>query len=239
MAPGRFAFSVSAGVLGLAVAIPAAADMITAQTYELQVFNNPGLSTAGLRFVVEVSNAGLASGEGARFRIANDSLVGDSAITGVYFDDGVLLGLARVENPDKDVWFIQGNAGEILSPDLPGGDTVNFSTTEMFGAKFAADAEPLGPQYGVNRGEYVDIYFQLINGHTIADVIRQMEDGTIAVGVHIQGMGEFGAVSASAVTFAQDGPPIPVVPAPGAVLLAGVGLLSVALIRKYVRQTET
>jgi hypothetical protein len=63
----------------------------------------------------------------------------------------------------------------------------------------------------------VDIFFTLKDNQGIQDALRQMNDGTIRVGVHVQQLGETGELSASAASIA-------LIPAPGSCLLGVVGL---------------
>lgn len=142
-------------------------------------------------------------------------------ISEVYFDDGHLLGIAslidRDSTGDAGVDFSQG-----ASPaDLPGGESVGFQAT----AGFLAEADNPAPKWGVSPGESVGIVFDLINGFTFADVIEDMADGALAIGIHVIGFEGGGSES-----FIAEGEPIPPVttiplPGPGALALAGLAPL--------------
>ena len=131
-----------------------------------------------------------------------------SSITDVYFDDGSLLALASVENGP----FV--NFSQYASPpNLPGGSSINppFVTT----AGFLADSNPPVQPNGVNPGEWLKIKFTLQSFRTYADVISELTDGSLRIGIHVQGFA--GGESASFVNN-----PVPV---PAAVWLFGSGLL--------------
>ncbi|MFQ6049193.1 MAG: hypothetical protein ACE5K7_07505 [Phycisphaerae bacterium] len=137
-----------------------------------------------------------------------------SSITDVYFDDGVLLGIASIEDSDPGVEFSQLAAPQ----DLPGGNLLDppFVTT----VGFSADSDPAVQPNGVNPGESLGILFDLASGGTFADVISQLHDGTLRIGIRVQGFESGGSESFVAV------------PAPGAMLLGAIGLGAVGLIKR-------
>jgi hypothetical protein len=103
-----------------------------------------------------------------------------SSITDVYFDDGTLLGIASVvDGPGVD---FEQNASP---PDLPGGDDLipPFETTEGF----SADSEPPAQPNGANPGEWVKIIFDLISGQDLDDTLAALDDGSLRIGIHVQG----------------------------------------------------
>jgi hypothetical protein len=131
-----------------------------------------------------------------------------SSIADIYFDDGTLLGIASITN-GSGVSFSQG-----ASPgNLPAGNnaTPPFEATAGFTADSDAPAQP----NGVNPGETVTIIFNLLAGGTLQDVLDELGDGRLRIGVHVQGF-ESGGSEAFVNT------PLP---EPGTLALLAAGLL--------------
>jgi hypothetical protein len=136
-----------------------------------------------------------------------------ASITDVYFDDGTLLSINSIIN-GTGVDFSEG-----ADPgNLPGGNTLN----PAFDATFSADSNPPVPQNGVNPGETLGVLFNLQPGGTFADVIGELADGTLRVGIHVQAFDSGGSESF------VNGP----VPVPAAIWLLGSGLLGLIGIAK-------
>jgi hypothetical protein len=134
-----------------------------------------------------------------------------SSITDVYWDDGALLGIATLTN-GAGVDFSMG-----CSPgDLPAGNTVNFTTT----VGFCADSDPPTQPNGVNPGETLIVTFNIQGGMTFADVLADLADGTLRVGIHVQGYATGGSES------------LVNVPEPGTLALLGLGFLGMATLRR-------
>jgi hypothetical protein len=109
-----------------------------------------------------------------------------SSITDVYFDDGSLLGIASITNgPGVD--FSQFAS----PPDLPSGNTCSppFNVT----AGFLADSNPPAQPNGVNPGEQLDITFDLQSGRTTDDVVADLLNGALRIGIHVQGFANGGS----------------------------------------------
>jgi len=102
-----------------------------------------------------------------------------SSIADVYFDNGILLGIASIDNSDPGVAFSQH-----ASPgNLPSHNSIvpAFQTTAGFGA----DSDPPVQPKGVNPSEMMGITFDLINGGTVQDVLDELANGEICVGIHV------------------------------------------------------
>ena len=143
----------------------------------------------------------------------------DAAITDVYFDDGTLLGIAGLIDSDDDALGSFGDPGVDFSPgaspgDLPGGEAIGFMVT----VGFLADSDSPPPHNGVNPLESLGIVFDLQAGGTIADVLSELADETLRIGIHVQGFAGGGSES-----FVN----IPV-PEPGSALLVAMGLAGLA-----------
>ena len=112
-----------------------------------------------------------------------------AAVSEVYFDDGTLLGLASIANgPGVD--FSQF---PINPPDLPGGNLASppFNVT----AGFHANASNPPPMNGVGPGETLGIVFDLQAGGTFADVLAELGNGDLRIGLHVIGFASGGSES--------------------------------------------
>jgi hypothetical protein len=175
--------------------------------------NNAGDCAIGeSQLTVNVLDAG---GGLVLFHFKNMAGGNASSITDVYFDDGSLLALASVTN-GPGVSFSQYAS----PPNLPGWNNISppFQTT----AGFLADSNPPVQPNGVNPGEWLKIYFSLQSGGTFNDVINELGDGRLRIGIHVQGFSSSGSES-----FVNLSAPVPV---PAAVWLFGSGLVSLAVI---------
>jgi hypothetical protein len=139
-----------------------------------------------------------------------------SSITDVYFDDGTLLGIAYITNgPGAD--FSQG-----ASPgNLPAAN--NASPPFVATAGFTADSDPPAQPNGVNPGEVLTIVFDLQGGGALQDVLDELADGTLRIGIHVQGYGSGGSES-----FVN-------VPEPHFATLLALGVLGWRLVRRQPR----
>jgi hypothetical protein len=150
-----------------------------------------------------------------------------SSITDVYFDDGSLLGIAGLIDADDNALGPFGDAGVDYSqdaspPNLPGGN--NASPPFQVTAGFLADSDPSAQPNGVNPGEWLGIVFDLQTGQNLADVVQELTDGTLRIGIHVQGFATEGSES-----FVNE--PVPEA-GPGALLGLGLAGLAVARRRK-------
>lgn len=136
-----------------------------------------------------------------------------SSITDVYFDDGSLLGIALVIN------YASVDFSQIATPgNLPAANNASppFVTT----AGFSADSNPPVQPNGVNPGQMLAIQFSLQGGQTYADVLSELANGTLRIGIHVQGFSSLGSESLVSV------------PEPAAFGLLGLGLGALALRRQ-------
>jgi hypothetical protein len=143
-----------------------------------------------VKLFVEVYN-GL---ETVSFKFYNQSgpSVPNVSITDIYFDDGTLRQISGITNGPGTSF------AQLATPkELPGAELLvpPFQTTDQF----SADSDPPPPKWGVEPGEWMIIRFDLWAGGTLQDVIDEINDGRIRIGVHLQAFPDGRSESAIAV----------------------------------------
>ncbi len=160
-------------LVGLVVGLPASSSQ--AEIIYLDIFTDNGDFADDSRVVlfVEVTED---SGQ-ARFELYNGSSV-NSTIAEIYFDDsgGVLSEIADIVGPGTSF------SEEGSPPNLPAGN--DLSPVFQKSPDFMVNADNPAPTNGVNPGEYVAILFDL-DGNSVSDVIDDLVDGTLRIGVHV------------------------------------------------------
>ena len=116
----------------------------------------------------------------------NNTGAQQSAIEGVYFDDGTLLGISSlIQQYDAGTKTgVKFTAGSATPGELPDANNISpaFETT----AGFLADSDSPAPKYGINPGETLGILFNLKNASYFNDVISQLSSGDLRIGLHAQ-----------------------------------------------------
>ena len=129
-----------------------------------------------------------------------------SSIADIYFEDPTPLLLYQSLINSSGVAFSPG----ATPPNLPGGNVISFTSDHSY------DSDPPVQPNGVNPGEWLAILFNIADTYSFNDVIAQLNDETLRVGLHVQGFEGGGSESF------VDSPNNPV-PEPGTVILLGVG----------------
>ena len=163
---------------------------------------------------VNVSNPG---GHQVLFTFTNTGPFA-SSITDVYFDDADLLSaIASIDDSCPGVSF----SDPAKPSNLPGANNlaIPFVTT----AGLSVDSDPPPVPNGVNPGEFLGITFNLESGRSYGSVIQDLGSGDLRIGIHVQGFANGGSES-----FVNNG----VIPAPGAVSLAGIGTVLLGWLRR-------
>lgn len=141
----------------------------------------------------------------------------DSSIADIYFANGSLGTLSGPIGFVDAIGTVSFSSGATPG-NLPSGSSAGFSTTSGLSADSDAPVQP----NGINPGEQLGLTFS----GSYADVISQMTAGNLQIGIHVQGFANGGSESF------VNAPPSPTpVPAPGSILLTGVGLFIVRFVR--------
>ena len=130
-----------------------------------------------------------------------------SSVTDAYFDGGSYLGIATIVN-GTGVDFSQG----AKPGNLPAGG--NATPPFVATSGLTADSNPPTRPNGVDPGEMLETIFELQGGHTFGDVLDELRNGILRVGIHVQGYASGGSESF-----------IHTVPEPSTMLLLGIGLV--------------
>jgi len=217
-------FMIPIAVLAVACWAPAVLATTTFGFFDITHNSTTNEDIGEAQLLVDVSNP--AGDHNVLFTFRN---IGSSpsSICDVYFADGTLLSLASVTN-ELGVSFKQAEIAKVCPPDLPGGNKITppFHVTGLFKADSDAPVQP----NGVNPGEQLGILFTLQSNKEFADTLASLADGSLRIGIHVQGFANSGSES-----FVNNPRPVfsPVpVTVPPTALLLGTGLLGLVGLRR-------
>jgi len=115
------------------------------------------------------------NGSQVGIEVHNDSTI-NSSIAEIYFEEGVLDGIVGLES-EGEVLF-----REVANPaTLPSANEI----VPSFTAAYSVEALPPSPHNGINPGESLTVKFGLDEGITYHDLCRQMENGSLRIGLHV------------------------------------------------------
>ncbi|MHC4476709.1 MAG: hypothetical protein ACYTEL_13755 [Planctomycetota bacterium] len=148
-------------------------------------------------------------------------------IDGVYFYDGALLRISSLIDSDDGIGgdpsvdFTEGaNPAHLPGFSITGYKLVTGYTLDV---NDTADADPPPTFNGVQAGEWLGVLFDLKPGTDFDAVINGLNDGSILIGLKVQGFGEYSE------SFTNNG----VIPVPGAIALGAMGVACVAWLRRH------
>jgi hypothetical protein len=161
-----------------------------AVVYDFEVFTTNGIYSDSLDGMsVEVTNG--AGYVDLTFR--NGAAV-QSSISGIFFDDGSLLGIDSITNNPTYTSF----SAPRTKGTFPGGQELDppFVTDKEFNT--GANNPPAWK--GVNEGdlvnEWVIVSFELTPGGTLDDVLAELNSGALRIGIHIGNLADGSSESA-------------------------------------------
>jgi len=206
-------------VVGIAMLVVCAA-VSQAQVFPFEIYSdnygNGYYENPDFSYEVYLYNGQIGEQNTAKFEIRNTSSSPDSIITGVYFENGTLLELGGLFDSSPGVEFGQpATPSELPSandaPDWP------FHTTVPGGDSSKAEAFSIDSDApvanGVDPGEFVTVWFYLMESQDIYDAIEALGLKTLRIGLHIQ---SFPDGSSQAAINSN-------VPEPATMLLLGMG----------------
>ena len=173
------------------------------------------MAIAEVQIFADVSALG---GSQVLFEFHNDG-PDQSVVKAIFFRDGGLIdfnSLQDVDNSyDPDVDFEPDASG---SPPQGGGGWVSF---------FSTDAETDPPTWGINNGyptgDALGIVFDIVGGQNIGDVFAALENHNLEIAIHV-----IAFENGESEWLINNG----VIPAPGAILLGGIGVGLVGWLRR-------
>jgi hypothetical protein len=159
---------------------------------------------------MEVTDVGM---DQALFTFTNNC-DNDGILARIFFMENDLMAFNEIQEvPAEKEWALyEKNAM------LPGGKPLGFTPHNCFGIF----ADPARPKNGLEYGEFISVLFDLTDGVYFDDIIMEIDDQTLGVGIHAQSLPGGGSASFSTV------------PEPLTLSLLGIGAL---LIRNKRRGT--
>lgn len=213
-----------AAILG-AIGTMANASVLSFSCITLNDPSGLNCATGESQLSVELLDAGPSR---VRFNFYNTGSAA-SSITDVYYDDGSLLGLAGLIDKDDGVGGLATvDFSQYATPgNLPGGN--NISPPFVAIKQFSMDSNPPVQPNGVNPGEWLGVEFDLKNNQTLQDVMNELSNGQLRIGLHVQGFADGGSES-----YVNNA--LTVVPLPPSILLISSALIAFGGLARRDRQ---
>jgi hypothetical protein len=213
-------FSLRAALKTAAVAVPAlvigAGSASATQIDFFRITNNGNTNVASQLHVDVTGNATTVT-----FSFTNAVGVA-SSVTDIYFDTaGTLASTIGTFSSMVEVGVAFSLGAN--PPDLPGGNVVSFTSN------FGTDSDPPVSQNGINSAtDRLDIIFTLASGVDLQDILDDIADGDIRLGLHVQSIAPQGGSDSYVSCYGSqcDGTPVP---EPMTLGLLGAGLVGLGI----------
>ena len=186
-------------------------------TFNFVKITNNGNPSVGGQLSVQVIDPGISGGTDVMFKFFNNVGI-TSSITQIYFDDGSLLEISAITYSGAGVAFTK----PATPGNLPGANLVSpaFVTTDQF----SAGSDPPPVANGVNTSaEWVAITFNLQDGKAPDDVIDALRDGSLRIGLHVQGYTTVPPPPSLSESYVNT------VPEPGILILLGIAMSAIGV----------
>lgn len=103
-----------------------------------------------------------------------------SSITDVYFDSDSLLSIHAISGSSGVQFSLGATPGNLPSAN-------NASPFFETGSGLSADSDPPVQLNGVNPGEWLGILFDMKSGVSFDDIVQDLLEGSLRIGIHVQG----------------------------------------------------
>jgi hypothetical protein len=153
---------------------------VTYSFYCVTDTNSTNAATGEAQLSVIVSNGG----NQVTFTFVNDALGLPCVISEIYFDDGDLLEIDHIVDNPPDVDF---QHDKVTPKQMPGSNLVNPEFVAI--ESFSVEPENPSPEHGVGPGEQVQVIFNLKEGKTAQDVLDELANGSLRIGMHVIAFG--------------------------------------------------
>ena len=178
--------------------------------------NNGDMTIAEAQIFADVS----ALGDNVLFNFHNNG-PGTSVVANIYFRDGGLITFSSLRDRDNGY-----NPGVDFEPGSNPSNPPHWTGTSA--SFFATDADSPKPTWGINNGnptgDNLGIVFNLVGSQTLADVEAALANHDLEIAIKV-----IAFESGGSEWLVNNGT---IIPAPGAILLGGIGVSLVGWLRR-------
>lgn len=130
-------------------------------------------------------------GQNVAFEFVNNGPVA-SSISEIYFYDGALLDMYSIDDSCSGVDF--EDLGANTNPSSLPGYNPDPALLVVLSATEATNPEPA---YGIKPGDWLTVVYTLQTGKTYQDLVANLANGEVVVGIHVKSIEQSGGGTAS------------------------------------------